>query len=218
MHIKVLIPAAGYGTRMGRPESKEMLFRPDGQRFIDHALNISKKIQAIPHVIVRRQKKNLIQHLELLNISFQLVDETHDWPETLLLSESNWGDFNLVLLPDTDFGPESVLNDMIVGMQQGNDLVAACFACSKFEDYFLWGVMGSDGKYWYGCEKPNQNSKLPKTLQPSEIKAWGLFGFSKKRGVLILNKMLESTMDHHWKKQPIKHQFYSLEFFKDLTR
>lgn len=219
--LKVLIPAAGLGTRVGSPESKEMLFRPDGVRFIDHTIALANKINADIHVITREGKNNLIQYLQSQKISYQLVGTTKDWPETLLLSEPYWNEDNLVLLPDTDFKPISILQDLKNSLIQGHDLVAARFSET---DYSNWGVMSGDGSDWWGCEKPPaetidflmKNNFLNQDLMP--VRAWGIFGFKKNKGVEILQTLLESTLDHKWKNLKLKHQFFDLDYFHDLTR
>jgi hypothetical protein len=210
---RILIPAAGFGSRVGHPMAKEMLVRPDGVRFIDHALLLASLCQATPHVISRAEKKNLNQHLKSLGVSIQLVEPTQEWPESLLKSKEYWSDYNLVILPDTDFGPVEILSEMFVTLENKSDLVAARFSV---EDFRTWGVMGYDRRdpqLWWGCEKP-----LSSLGREWDLQAWGVFGFRKEFGEKILKTLLESTLSHEWKTLCLNYHFFQLDYFRDLTR
>jgi GTP:adenosylcobinamide-phosphate guanylyltransferase len=210
----IIIPAAGFGTRMGSPEAKEMLPRPAGvalagEPLIAWSLSLAKLARANVHVIVRPEKKSLIDYLNTrydLTISLQMVGSTKEWPETLLQSEPFWQKNNLVLLPDVDFAPQAIVDDLFCNMEAGaSDLV---FATIEKNGYRTWGVV--DKVSCSHCEKP--------LVATDSACAWGIFGFQKEFGKVLLQQMLESTFDHHWWKLPGRTDFFNLERFEDLTR
>lgn len=210
----IIIPAAGFGTRMGAPEAKEMLPRPagshlSGEPLIAWSLRLAKLTGARVHVITRPEKKSLIDYIHTQaddSISLQMVGATKEWPETLLLSEPYWQKSNIILLPDVDFSPDTIVEDLFCKMESNeSDLV---FATIAKNGYRTWGVVDQASNSH--CEKP--------LVATASACAWGVFGFQKEFGKAILQQMLESTFDHHWWKLPGRASFLSLERFEDLTR
>lgn len=221
MNRVVLIPAAGQGIRVGRPESKEMLPRPQsahlpGEPLIALALKLAKENRAHAHVLLRQEKVGLCRYLESwpnYQVTVQKVSLTHEWPDTLLASKNHWGEFNVVVLPDSDFAPLHIVSDLFRGLELGSDTVFATFAA---EDLHSWGaVKGGEGFLHEGsvfrhCEKPMG--------QFTGAKAWGLFGFRREFGEVLLNQMLKSTFDHRWRDVPGRTACINLDYYMDLTR
>lgn len=203
----VLIPAAGFGTRMGSPHAKELLPGPDGRPLIENALRQAQERHWPVHVITRKEKTQLIQFLERykeLEISIQLIESSREWPDTLLQSQSVWRERNLLCLPDTVYDPPAIWDSLV---ESSAEIAAAVFEPG---DFSKWGVMKiSDGSFEL-CEKPQ--------IQKPSMKAWGLLCFSKKRGQDLLQAQLESTFDHQWRKLSGRIELFSLKSFKDLTR
>src|SRR4051812_48128743 len=102
---RVLIPAAGFGKRMGLPEAKEMLIGPEGTPLIEWSLSFCNKNGLKPLVISRPEKNSLNDYLRRIGVDTLLIEPSGEWPDTLLKSEELWAEKNLVLLPDTRFSP-----------------------------------------------------------------------------------------------------------------
>jgi dTDP-glucose pyrophosphorylase len=204
----ILIPAAGFGTRVGSPEAKELLPDPSGQPLIESALGQAQARGWPVHVITRAEKKSLIEYLRRrsgLEISIQLIRPSREWPDTLLLSKEHWRQRNILCLPDTRFSPESAIDQLV---QSPAELAAAVFDTS---DASTWGVLRSlpTGQLEI-CEKPRDH-------RPGQ-KAWGLLAFTPSAGHQLLNAQLASTLDHQWRTLDFSHEFIDLDWFKDLTR
>ena len=59
--LSVVIPAAGFGSRMGNPVAKEMLTNPGtGLKFVNLSLQQAKNMGAKIILITRKEKKELI--------------------------------------------------------------------------------------------------------------------------------------------------------------
>lgn len=204
----VLLPAAGFGTRVGSPESKELMLGPQGRPLIDHALEQAAVRSWPVHVITRKEKHSLIQYLQSLSdleISIQVIEPSREWPDTLLQSKPFWNERNLLVLPDTQYAPLSVWDSL--GSSQA-PLSAAVFSPKNFEK---WGVLRkSTGGILEVCEKPRDH-------RPG-MKAWGLLCFEKSVGENIFSAQLKSTFEHQWKELEIVSEFFDLESFEDLTR
>ncbi len=94
-HGLILIPAAGYGTRMGSPPAKEILHAPDTQSpLIERALSLTKKLGCRAHVITRKEKTSLIEYVidysnhNHLETTIQIVNPTREWPEAEVRARS----------------------------------------------------------------------------------------------------------------------------------
>lgn len=91
----VLIPAAGFGKRVGSPSAKELLPDEDGQPIIAWALRQVAKRGWHAHVITRPAKQPLLEYLEKqknngLSLSIQLIEGSSEWPDSLLQSRQHW--------------------------------------------------------------------------------------------------------------------------------
>ncbi len=211
MSRKLLIPAAGFGVRAGSPESKEMLMRPKAALLpqvplIQLSLFCAQEARAKAHVMTRKDKISLIDYLKD-KAHVQIVSETREWPETLLKSRKNWGEYNVVLMPDVDFSPTSIVSEIFKKLEGGADVVFATFSA---ENYHTWGVIDLSGEVARHCEKPEKWSV--------HAQAWGLFGFRKSSGEILLHSLLESSFDHKWRNLQGYVISLPLQRFQDLTR
>lgn len=249
----LLLPAAGWGTRanLGPIDAKEMLPREGGCERYDSAgrplielfLQMAIKTQVRAHVITRAEKKSLTDYLQSEGIkkqfglddnaksstlSVQTIEPTKDWPETLLRAQEFWGVYNVVCLPDTDFLPNNIVQEMFAALENSADIVFATFqpeADRENKDidlvYKTWGVIGSDvanPENYYLCEKPQgrivdggavvshaharvlglPSDDCKAETKLENIKAWGFFGFRRACGAALLSKFLSSVGDHSW--------------------
>jgi hypothetical protein len=198
---QVLIPAAGYGRRMGSPPAKELLSHPDfpDKNFMQIAIQRCLEVNLKPLVISRVDKTELNEYLFQHRIPFTLIENSEDWPETLLKSFNHWTLHSIVLLPDTTFKPEGILKNL------ADDLFSQSLSLSlfKIQDSSLWGGVGFD-----------QNK-----IEISEKKigyqyAWGHLAFHRNVGKELLERL------HQKKNFQFNDQFsvHHLEHFEDLTR
>jgi hypothetical protein len=232
-----LIPAAGYGRRVGSPEAKELFLRQNvkAEPLIEQPLRLARECGARAVVVTRSEKKSLVDHLSQRDCELLFVPPTRDWAESLLLSKPHWQDMNLICLPDVEFSPHSIMDKMFDGLLS-HDVVFATFQPKDFEvtadravvtlssekikpachsktiqKLKAWGVV--DVANHRHCEKPQS---MPP--EDADLRAWGLFGFRREFGEQLLQQMLDSTFDHQWRLLPGRIQYLSLTDFFDLTR
>jgi len=205
---KIIIPAAGYGTRVNSPESKELLISPiNGKPLIQFALDIANDNYFDVHVITRKEKKGLIAYLNnYSNVKTQIIEPSKEWPDTILKSIEFWNEKNILILPDTFFKPVNVIKAIDQSLDRASVAVGAFCA----DDYKTFGVFDSGASLYSLCEKPNSTN--------SNTMAWGILGFKKEIGLELFNALLESTFDHEWKTTGLNYERFMLEEFSDLTR
>lgn len=208
-----LIPAAGFGKRVGSPISKEMLLDPaGGAPLIDWSIRLAVQNHLQPVVITRKEKTNLIEHLahRWPEAKIYLVEASREWPHSLALSESLWSDVNLMILPDTRFESQNLVSQLLADCRSGTDVSFATFEVSDFK---TWGVVNIKASPFRICEKP-----LELFSQTQDLRAWGLFAFRKSCGAELLNGLLKSNLSHEWSEHFFRVQFHQLEYFRDITR
>jgi hypothetical protein len=207
----ILVPAAGFGRRVGSPEAKELFLRDDGTLLIDLAIQTGTQRGWPVHVITRPEKKTLIRYLEQFsNVTVQLIGATFDWPETLLLSEPHWHPWNLVFLPDMDFKPQSIVDDLQFMMSlEKADVITANHVVT---DPQKWGLLWPEKDWGLTVgEKVPVNTSEPRW-------AWGLYAFKKHVGKELLTAQLESCRDHRLRHLQLRAASLQLHEFVDLTR
>lgn len=214
--ILIIIPAAGFGRRVGSPESKEMLQFSHSGPLIDLALSrcLSARERAKVHVITRAEKTTLIEHLsdwrDRLNLDVQIVEPTRDWPETVLASQKFWREWNIVLLPDIDFKPDTAFSEIIQYVSRPSveaDVVAAVHR------------VGADAEKW-GYVHPYQ-AGVEVGEKPTMIKtnwAWGIYAFRRSIGEQLLKAQMDAFISREWRTVEARPFFLKLAEFKDLTR
>lgn len=208
--MKVIIPCAGFGTRVGSPLVKELIpSKIDGKPLIHFILSAAVKRNWEIHLITRKEKTPLIEYAQNFPKTFvQIVEPTKEWPHSILESKNYWSEHNLLVLPDTYFSPLGILDDI--------ESLLCCYettyAVIEKENYNTWGVVDTDSKNLKLIEKPH-----PHGLRNSH-RAWGMIGFHRDIGVEVFNAHLESTFDHQEKILTIKSKYLPLEVFDDLTR
>ncbi len=208
--MKVIIPCAGFGTRVGSPLVKELIpSKISGKPLIDFILEeaIIRKWEI--HIITRAEKTPLIDHVKNLpNTTVQIVEPTKEWPHSIIESKIFWEEKNLLVLPDTYFSPKNILDDI----ESYLCCFEAVYAVIEKETYETWGAVNISAKNIRLIEKPHSN------VNRNHYRAWGLIGFQKDVGETIFRAHLESTFDHQEKNLRIKGKFVSLDIFDDLTR
>lgn len=208
--MKVIIPCAGFGTRVGSPLAKELLpSKVDGQPLIHFIIKEAVKRSWDIHIITRAEKIPLIDYVQQFPKTFvQIVEPTKEWPHSILESETYWDEHNLLILPDTFFSPLGILDDI-------ESLICcyeAVYGIIEKNSYNTWGVVDTEAKNLKIIEKPS--AKMINKMH----RAWGMIAFQRHVGTEIFRAHLESTFDHQEKSLPIKSKYLPLEVFEDLTR
>jgi dTDP-glucose pyrophosphorylase len=197
--MKLIIPAAGYGTRMGMTasQSKELVpVESEHGRVIDWILKQTKNAL----VIIRPDKKSLKNYLShKYRVDLMEIQNSSEWTDTVYRSRLAWDDRNCLVLPDTRYAPTSIIHDINKALHD-HDIV---FATHEVQDPHKWGVIAGDLLY----EKPTNNQ--------APARAWGLIGFTKKAGTELFKDLNERKV-FNLSKYRVK--FIPLESFKDITR
>ncbi|MEW6055464.1 MAG: NTP transferase domain-containing protein [Bdellovibrionota bacterium] len=217
----LLVPAAGFGKRVGSPRAKELLADERGLPMIDWCIEHARDRKWKSVVVTRAQKTELIEYLAFKRSPLHPVLETCEikesleWPDSLLQSQLHWSENNLVVLPDTRFKPAHVLDQLSAALRQGAHAAFALFDVNEetHGPFCAWGIV--DPSRFVLCEKPRE---IPSGMEKKNCKAWGAFGFKKHYGKELLELMLESTLSHRWQKLSRETKFAQLESFVDLTR
>ncbi len=210
--ITCIIPAAGYGTRMGLnfTEAKEMLIeRGTGKPLIcwaiDRALAANYKVV----IVTRIRKLKLRKFLEKkyrnkLNYCLLTEEEikNREWAYSVCKSKPFWSlTGNILLLPDTRFGPFSTIKELPTYLGVKNSLV---FATHKVLEPHKFGVIHKNKT----AEKPAEG-----TLQVA--RAWGLIAFSSEAGNNLFKHYQKKGK---WLTLPKGTIEIELNYYKDLTR
>jgi dTDP-glucose pyrophosphorylase len=199
---KALIPCAGFGTRMRMlpHEAKELLPDETGKPTIEWCLNICKQYNIEPIIVTRPEKEEFNKYLDNNGIKY-VFDEGKSVGVSLLQTKEHWGEYNIILLPDTRFEyPENFFLDIFDSMKAGND---SMFALFNVEDYHNWGII-SDNIFY---EKPKCTFTKP-------AYAWGVIGFRKEYGETLLN-------NYNLTSEPLKLNKPGYTFinnFRDISR
>lgn len=207
----ILVPAAGYGVRVGSPPAKELLLRPTLNRpLIDLPLLLAEDRGWPSVVIIRKDKQLLIDYLqrEFPNTVLSLIDPTPDWPSTMLMSAPQWTEKNILFLPDVDFAPTTSL-DEICDKLNNHDIVVANH---RVQDPHNWGHL------WWSSEEKIGLIEKPVQPLPQGAKAWGLLGFKREFGTNLFQSQLLSQQTQTPQVIRGKLGEIPLHHFQDLTR
>lgn len=203
--MRVIIPCAGYGTRMGMEpdKSKELLINPGTNKpLIDYSLFICKIYGYDPFVITRREKTDLIDYLDEKNVEYMFSTGTGEWMDSILQTEQHWEEHNLLVFPDTRFSNITTILEMEQDMKLGCN---ASIALHKVTDPSKWCVVDQFGRL---LEKFN-----PHSFSPQNHWAFGLIMFSRKYGYPLFNGL---SVDKHFRLENTSFKY--LNSFIDLTR
>lgn len=210
--MKIILPCAGFGLRVGKPESKEMLSDPEGQKpLIDFSLEIVKNRSWSAVIITRSEKRNLIDYLNQkkslgYNIEIKIIEPSQEWPDTILKAKELWGFKNILILPDTRWTPLEAVDQMAEALERVK-LVYAVF------------TLGEDKRFGFVRTVGNQLEIHEKPLHPQpDSVPWGLVGFHKDIGEEVFRAHLQSTLHQKPIGFSVAGEFVPLTSFYDLTR
>lgn len=241
MSVKIIVPAAGFGKRMGSPEAKEMLVLKESQEkpLIEHAIAWAQTLKCPIHVITRKEKQSLLRYLEnhpyCEFITIQCVEATREWPETMLLTQPYLAKQNILILPDTRWEPATqvaVLYNKLASQSENPDnLIYLCtetqnthseFPLSATDGFIaspLLFTKNANENFTYIVEKPVfGQTDFSQAPEPTNFHQWGLIGFSKEVAPLVFKAHLKATLLKEVQTLPLKSEILFLTSFKDLTR
>jgi len=188
-----------------------------GLPIIQKWLQIAIDNQFDLHIIIRPEKKSLLHYLEdftfppTLKMTIQLYKPKpgEEWPKTILASKKFWKKWMIIGLPDTDFSPKSLFQNLNHHFQQKN--------------LIIWTFPVKDSYNWGMVSKPNENKLIwcekPKNWPKNFNQAWGIFSFKKSIGKKLLTELENSTQNSRpFFISNAKMKLLSLETFYDLTR
>lgn len=209
----MIVPCAGFGTRVGSPPAKELLINPQTHSpLIEHCLQVAEQNEWRSVLITRPEKKVLMDYVAIREAkkSFQsqwvLVQKTAEWPESILKSADYWEEKNILILPDTTWSPAGIEKKLISAL----DHCDVAFGVFTSAEQGTWGTVSINDNVLHLCEKP--------TITRPHFQAWGLIAFRKNIGKILFSEILESTMDHQVKSLQLKAQTILMDSFSDLTR
>ena len=201
---KAIIPCAGFGTRMKMlpHQAKELLPDEDGNPTINWSLNVCEKYDIEPIIVTRPEKQEFNDFLSQKKITY-IFDEGKSVGTSILQTKEYWGDYNIILLPDTRFEyDDKFFINIFKSMEVGND---SMFALFSVEDYSNWGIICNNTFY----EKPKRHfTKEDKAF------AWGVIGFKKEYGETLLNS-------YNLTSEPLKLNkpgYLFINNFRDISR
>jgi hypothetical protein len=207
----MIIPAAGYGRRVGSPPAKEILFRAGtNEPMIDGPINWGQERGLRVLVVTRRNKQVLIDHLTQnhKSVNLSLIEDSNDWQSTILQIKSEWTQKNIIVLPDTEFSPLEVLDQMPALLDQFDVVTAR----HSVEDASQWGhVWSLNESSFVVAEKPIFSINQTPT-------AWGLIGFRDEIGEDLLKSQWLSQENKEIREIQGRLGFVELAGFRDLTR
>lgn len=199
--IRVIIPCAGFGTRMNmeKDESKEMLYDKNIKGpVIQYSLDLCNQLKLTPLVVTRPEKLDLIKYCNNKQIDVLVIDPTGEWPRTVLKSANLWTENNIMILPDTRFSPDTLaLSKMRSRLQEGHNFSIAIHTVS---DPSKWCMI----KRTEIVEKPSSYDS---------DQAMGMIGFKKFHGHHLFHA-LDQKSPYELKNAA----FVRLDSFKDITR
>lgn len=189
-----------------------MLLDPEnGKPLIDWSLELAFEMGLKPVVISRFEKASFNSYLlQKKGVELLLIENSQEWPDTILKSYSRWGDVNLMLLPDTRFAPRELIRDLVVSCEAGVDASFGIFKTTETLD--SWGVLERAGEKLRICEKPRFYSAS------ENVAPWGLIAFRKQVGEKLFSDLLNSNQTHGWFDWRGSHSLFHLDSFKDITR
>jgi choline kinase len=207
---KLLVPAAGFGKRVGGPKAKELLIlKEEAKPLIEWTLALAKRSKMSAVIISRHDKVDLNEYLLTASkrypIEVCLITKSEEWPDSILQSEAHWTDRNIVVLPDTRFEPKDMAHQIHSVLEKKNYV----FATFIPEVLHTWGVVRL-------TDTESSIAEKPKVWTESD-QAWGLFGFQKAHGKKLLQAMLASKGEFRsFTNQPV--DCLPLTAFKDVGR
>lgn len=211
----IILPAAGYGRRVGSPPAKELFLHPkDKIELILRFLLLSHQYNFETLVISRADKIELNEFLlnkkREFNFTLLKIEPTEDWMNTCLASHKLWHKKNILALPDTEFSPQEILLEIEKKLSRASIV----YACHRVENPSGWGVIEKRENDYYIFEK--NLSHVKNNL--NNYLAWGIIGFHSSHGKDLLLAHEKSQKEQIGVLLQNTIEILRLNHFLDLTR
>lgn len=198
-NLKVILPAAGKGTRLNLPYPKEILRLNNEEGLIDYSFNFfrdygRKDVEFI--VIINESKTEIIQYLakykDRYNISFVYQNpKEYEYTGAIKSAKHLFGEHNIVMLPDTiiTLQPNQDLFEMV---QSSLTETGFTFLFKKETDTSMLKTKG--------CLLVDENCIVEKYEDKPEINLnqynafWCAFAFRKRTFDSCISYMEKSTL------------------------
>ncbi len=195
--MKIILPCAGMGTRLGLPYPKEIHLIAEQTALIDltfmrlqnHASLISEVI-----IIITSGKAQIVDYLQKWKDTFYLKflyfdDRNYEWAGSILSAEREFDEQNVVFLPDSFLVGRPDL-PVLPTMKQHLGASPVCFGYLPCEDRSILRSLGAlrvegDAVTDF-CDKPDDHDTRAFNA------FWTTFGFSGDMGRPVLEMMTRS--------------------------
>lgn len=200
MKFNVILPASGDATRLQLPYPKELHALEKGGCLIDRSLSLlmpNKDAIDSVTVVLKQGKFAIADYLSRYKDDFHIRfvffnDNYHEWPGSILSAEPDFGDANIVLLPDTvlEFEPGQDLVELYRDMLTSH-AVGFTVARPGAEGIGRFGALNlsEDQQITAFCDKPQSD-------HGSYNGYWTSFGFRREVGRDLLSMMQASIGGH----------------------
>lgn len=143
-------------------------------------INYCTKYNLSPLFVVHPLKRDIIQYLGHESQSFLVYQPREDDNnfKIALLTEEDWFDNNILILPNKLFKPHRILNEIKVHLELGSSTV---FAVKEVEDIINNNVIVD----YYSINNTSKHG-------PGHM--WGILGFNKIDGKSVLNLLSQKNI------------------------
>lgn len=194
--VTVILPSAGYGTRLGAPFSKELLPVGPRQFAIDQFLETAIECHDVDEVlvIVRKGKNDLLAHLracwsDRISVTpvYQPEESLDSWADGVLAARDQFGSKNIVFLPDTvisGMSPSTLVEQLACYLDDGPVAFAAC----PIENVPWARSAGALAAYHADSTRVQRYEEHPQKVQDFSH-VWVALAFRKEGGIDVLRTM-----------------------------
>ena len=200
MKFNVILPAAGDGTRLELPYPKELHALEKGGCLIDRSMSLllpHKEDVASVTVVLKKGKFAVADYLSRYRADFHMrfvfFNENYkEWPGSILSAEPDFGEANIVLLPDT-----------IIEFEEGQDLIELYTdMLTSHAVGFTLARPGPEGIGRFGALHLDDRNEItafcdkPQASHETYNGYWTSFGFRREVGRKLLTMMQASIGGH----------------------
>jgi NDP-sugar pyrophosphorylase family protein len=197
----VILPAAGKGTRLNLPYPKELHRILPGISLIDFSLDHVRDCSDLINTVVtvidtgKESVSDYVEQSLRTPVATAYFDTTYtEWPGSIRSAEAHFGEFNIVLLPDSVVEPahgDLLVESFAEAFATGADVVFA-YAAERRPDFLSrLGALHVEGSHVTAfCDKPEPDHT------PVYNAFWSSFAFRRSAGPAVLDLMMRSVARH----------------------
>lgn len=219
--ITVILPAAGKGTRLGLPYSKELYKITEDRCLIDYTFDLFKNVTIDVQfvVVINENKTDIVKYLGKYNdyfpISFIYQDSNQpEYTGAIMSARNHFTNYNVVLLPDSILKFKNTFHWKDLSFYLKENQMAFFYVPETRQDMLrtkgaLYVIDDIVTKY---CDKPIHQDLAHFNAY------WGGFAFTESASVMGLCWMKHSTMKHEIiELEPVKGAAaIEIESYRDL--